>query len=198
VSGAEWIEIAVAVATAVLALITWRMAAATKEMATATQEMARGSESQLELLRRQAAALETAAIHSERRLQADTLPRLSLGRLRGESPDVIVDQNGGLAIYLRNDGGVTATVSEARINLAPDRLFFDQEADGSIGPGEAVSFRATIPGQALPEVLAGRVVLPISVNYRGPRGEPQNMQVEIRAVGGGESWTIFQAERHKP
>jgi hypothetical protein len=65
--------------------------------------MARGAEAQLELLRRQTAALETAATHSERRLEAEVLPRLSLERMKGEKPDVVVDQEGGLAIYLRNE-----------------------------------------------------------------------------------------------
>jgi hypothetical protein len=191
VSAQEIIESAVALGTFALAFVTWRMAVATREMA-------RASDQQLELLRRQAEAAETANVHTERQLSATARPRLVVARVQGE--EIIggtTEEPPRWTVMIRNAGQAAAEVSEAWVRLTPQHLTLEPIPPGPIPPGEQRLFEADAPPQVLAEGAAGTLPFPLSFMYAGPNGDRFNMQATIRGKEGGDRWLVFEAERDK-
>ena len=187
----EIIESAVALGTFSLAFVTWRMALATREMA-------RASDQQLELLRRQAEAAETANVHTERQLSATATPRLVVTRAQDE--EIVggtTEQPGRWTVMIRNAGQAPAEVSDAWVRLAPQQLTLEPIPPGPIPPGEQKLFEAEAPPQVLAEGSAGNLPFPLSFTYTGPNGDRFNMQATIRGKDGGKRWLVMEAERHK-
>jgi hypothetical protein len=188
----EIIESLVALGTFALALVTWRMAVATREMA-------RASDQQLELLRRQAEAAETANVHTERQLNAIATPRLVVARVQGEEIVGGTGEEGTRwTVMIRNAGQAPAEISEAWVRLAPQQLTLDPIPPGPIAPGDQKLFEAEASPQVLAEGGAGKLPFPLSFMYSGPNGDRFNMQATIRGKDGGERWLVIEPERHKP
>jgi hypothetical protein len=191
VSVQEIIESLVALGTFALALVTWRMAAATRDMA-------RASDEQLELLRRQADAAETANLHTERQLSATATPRLMVQRVEGE--EIVggtTEDPTRWTVMVRNVGQAPAEVSEAWVRLAPQQLTLEPIPPGPIGAGEQKLFEAEAPPHVLAEGDAGTLPFSLSFTYSGPTGDRFNMQVTLRGKDGGDRWLVIEAERHK-
>ncbi len=194
---AEWIQTGAAATTLVLAGITWWMARATKDMASATRMMADTSDAQLDLLRRQTMAAETATEQNERRLNAETFPRLNILRAGGTDAAAYLSDDHQWGVVLKNDGPVPATVTEARINLTPQRIFLEPLAGGAIQPGGQETFAAEVGPQVAAQMADGSLPLPLSIVYSGPRGNLQNMQATLRGRENGQAWVVMEAEKHK-
>jgi hypothetical protein len=191
VSAQEIIESLVALATFALALVTWRMAAATRDMA-------RASDQQLELLRRQTEAAETANVHTERQLSGTATPRLMVVRVEGE--EIVggtTEEATRWTVMIRNAGQAPAEIVQARVNLAPQPLTLEPVPPGAIGPGEQRLFEAEASPQVLADGDAGTLPFPLSFMYSSPAGDRFNMQATIRGKSGGDRWLIIEAERHK-
>jgi len=201
-SAQEVIESAVAIGTLVLALVTWRMAVATRQVAETSQE-------QLELLRRQTSAAEAATAFTERQTvateavssaterqaAATAKPRLMIDRVEGEQIVGGSDLPARWTVMLRNVGQATATVVEARVNLAPQPITLEPIPNTPIEPNQQRLFDGETSAQVLEEGDAGRLPFELSITYSGPTGYRENMQATLR--GKGDRWIVIDGERHK-
>jgi len=127
VSTADYIEVAVALGTFSLALVTWRMAKATRDLATA-------SNGQLALLRRQADEAIQPDLHAE---------VLFTGRKGGPMTIAMTIINAG--------GGLAKGVSV--VLVAGDHYARVPAAAGLLRPGESVNFGSDLPAAENPRAV---------------------------------------------
>jgi hypothetical protein len=186
----EWIDLAVAAGTALLALATWRMAAATRSMA-------RSSEDQLAELRRHADAAEATVDQAERTLGATTSPMLRVLRYSGEQA-VVNAGDGGFSVMVENTGPVRATILEATLALAPQAITLEAAPGGAVAPGGQCLLRGDVPPPVLAGMLDGSVAVPLSLRYEGPGGVPVFTKATLKAKGGGDRWLVIEREQDKP
>lgn len=177
----EWIDLAVAAGTALLALATWRMAAATRSMA-------RSSEEQLAELRRHANAAEASVDQGERTLGATTSPLLRVLRSSGDNA-VVNTTDHGFAVMVENTGPVRATILEATLRLAPQPITLEATPGAAVPPGDECLLRGDVPPDTLTEMLDG-IPVPLSLRYEGPAGVPVFTSATLRAKDGGDRWLV--------
>jgi hypothetical protein len=194
-TAAEWVSIASAVVTLLLAAFTASMAAATRRMA-------KSSEAQLEYMKEHAEAARQGNAIQQRTLDLSSRPKLKLYRQNG-SPNVRFtradsdswsdEKDDRLIVMFQNVGGGLALNIGARLHIEDGSVF---ESDTGIpdAPGGQglipVSF--TVP---FDRVVYGSEVL-LQVDCDSGVDERQRVSVRLTPDGEARAWTVVQPEQY--
>jgi hypothetical protein len=186
-----------AVATGAAAVVTAVMAVYTAKMARATKTMAEATQAQVALSRRQAAAAETSVEQAERTMGATLEPRLRVLRISGDQ--VVANLDDHFSITVVNDGPVSATINEVRVNIAPQFAYLDPVPGGAFDSGAKMLVRGpAVP--AITKLAAERQPIPVRLKYVGQTATETYTSFALKRKGDGddERWLIVEPESDKP